>query len=143
MPNKEQLEVQANAAHGFSVWLTSTLPQQADEQREFSDHLLHVLDVYGRELERLIDGDLATQDWYQLITTTTILARMLQDELLEVNPELAEYRPSDEPTTIEEMMSRLLFDAVVLFEASQREMGTLLEKPAIPDALNEFIQRVI
>lgn len=132
MPHLHNLKTQANAVHGFRMWLTSTLPRQTEESREFSDHLLHVLDVHGRELDRQIDNEAATQNWFSLISTTSILALMLHDELLEVNPALKSYRPTDEPQTIHEMIVRLLSDAMTLFEQSQSDMATYLEKPVVP-----------
>ena len=117
---KLDIETQANAAHGFSLWLTSTLPRQNEESREFSDHLLHVLEIYEWELQRQSDGDPGTQGWFSLISTTSILALMLQDELLEVNPALKSYRPTDEPQTIHEMMARLLSDAIESFDKCGR-----------------------
>jgi hypothetical protein len=141
-PNKERLETQSNAVHGFILWLTSTLPRQTDESRDFSDQLLHALKIYEWELDRLIDGDLATQDWYQLVTLTSELVVLLQDELLEVNPDLRAYRPADEPTTIPEMISRLLSDALAQFAQSRVEMATYLEQPGLPRVLNNFMRSV-
>lgn len=144
MINKQQFEMQANAVLGFSVWLTSTLPRQTDGSREFSAHLLHVLRVYEWESNRQIDGDLATQGWFSLVAITQILAQLLLDEHLEAaNASLKDYLPTDEPQTIGEMVARLLFDALVLFEQSQNEMATYLEKPVVPAVLQGFMQRVL
>src|ERR1039457_2994265 len=112
MKSNTELGSQANAVHGFRTWLTSTLPGQTEESREFSDQLLHALQIYGWELERLIDGDPATQDWFALVATTAILAYMLQDDFIEANPSLRAYLPSDEPKTVAEMIARLLADAL-------------------------------
>lgn len=135
-------ETELHVVHGFSMWLTSTLPGQTEESREFSDQLLHALQIYGWELERLIDSELATQDWFTLVATTAILARMLQDEFIEANPGLAAYPPSEEPKTVAEMTACLLSDALAQFEASQKEMAECFEKPMVPTVLNEFMQSV-
>jgi hypothetical protein len=137
-----ELEMQLNAVLGFVLWSKSILSQQTVESSEFTEQLIHTLQIYGWELNRQIDGVPGTQDWFCLVATTSILAIMLQDELLELNPALEAYRPSDEPQTIQEMISRLLSDAVTLFEASQKEMAEYLEKPVIPCVPQEFMQRV-
>ena len=113
------IQTQANAAHGFSLWLTSTLTQQTDESREFSTQLLPVLDVYLAELNRKIDGDPDTPGWRNLITVVSMLATLIRDELFEINPGLEDYRPEDEPQTVPEMISRLLSDALELFTSAQ------------------------
>jgi hypothetical protein len=142
-PNRERLETQSNAVHGFSVWLTSTLPRQTDESRDFSDQLLHALNIYEWELDRLIDGDLATQDWYQLVVLTSELVVLLQDELMEVNPNLKAFRPVVEPTTIPEIITRMLSDARTQFAQSQVEMTMYLEQPELPEVLNNFMKSVL
>ena len=139
-----QLETQMNAVHGFSVWLTSAMPSlvESEYDAEFRDHVLHVLDVFERELRRQIDGDPATQDFFALIANTQILARMLLDEILEVHPAILANQPSDETPTVAEMTAKQLGDAVTLFDASMAEMAKYLQTPALPTAITEFVESV-
>ncbi len=129
------IQTQANAAHGFGLWLTSTLRRQTDDSREFSEQLLHVLDIYGREANRRIDGDPATPEWCNLVPVTSTLTTLLQDELYAVNPALKAYRPEDEPQSVDQMVARLLSDALTLFAQCGRQ-----EALAPIDAL---VQRVV
>jgi hypothetical protein len=112
----DDLEVQLNAVLGFVLWLKSGPSQQTVEISEFMDQLLHVLRIYGWELNRRIDGEAATQDWLNTVAVTAILAKMLIDEFAETHPELAGYQSSDDPTTFDEMTLHLLSAAVDHFE---------------------------
>lgn len=138
--NTIELETQLNAVLGFVLWMKSGQTVVSDE---FADELVHILQIFGWELNRQIDKHPATADWFSLIAVTTPLVVLLQDELLELNPALKGYKQSDEPTTIHQMIARLLFDALTLFEASQNEMAAYLQQPAVPGVLTEFIQRVL
>ena len=114
-----RLTVQANAVRGFSAWLDSS-PGRTQEEREHNEQLLYVFQTYREELERQINGEKATQDWLNILAISSTLAALLKDEVLETNPELSEYRPSDEPMTIDEMILRLLSDAIDHFEKCGR-----------------------
>jgi hypothetical protein len=137
------LETQHLAVVGFRSWLTSSMPEQPGDSGEFNDQLLHALQVYEWELERQIDGNVANQDWFQLLALTSLTLALLKDALLESNPELVNYNPTDEPQTVEQMTMRLLCDAVVTFEAAQHEMSTYLMEPEFPGVLNGFMQTVL
>ena len=114
---QRRLEIQTQAVRGFSTWLRGSPPTDTEEGREFNDQLVYVLDVYGEELQRQIDGTAATPDWLNIVAVTSILAHLLKDELLETSPILAEYNPIiQEPQTSDEMIARLLTDAVYNFE---------------------------
>jgi hypothetical protein len=142
---KKQIETQHLAVVGFRSWLESSQPAQPEDEdsREFNDQLLHVLQIYGWELERQIEGTLANNDWYNLIALTSMTAALLKDALLEAHPELINYSPIDEPTTVEQMTAKLLFDALVTFEAAQHEMSTYLTQPEFPDVVNGLLQTVL
>jgi hypothetical protein len=88
---------------------------------EFGKHLSHVFEIQRWETER---DTPATQEWFQLIANTNILARMLQDENTDpdVNAELA--------------------TAISVFETAMAEFSAYLEEPAPPAAITEFVQRV-
>ena len=64
-----------------------------------------------------------------------ILTTLLQDELYAVNPALKAYRPEDEPQSVDQMVARLLSDALTLFAQCGRQ-----EALAPIDAL---VQRVV
>jgi hypothetical protein len=142
MSNTRRLETQGNAAHGFCVWLASNPGQRTVESRKFNDQLLHVLYIYECELDRTINGEPATQEWYTLVTMTAQLVELLRDDSLELYPELKAYRPSDEPTTVPEMVAHLLSDAGARFEASQNEMSAYLEQPVFPCVLDNLLQLI-
>jgi hypothetical protein len=93
-------------------------------------------------LDRILNGEPATQDWFNLVALDKQLAELLQEELMELNPELKAYRPSDEPTTVPEIISRLLVDAVEQFEVSQNEMSTYLERPLFPKVFNNLLELI-
>jgi len=97
----DDLEVQLNAVLVFVLWLKSNPPEQTVESSEFRDHLIHTLRIYGWELNRRIDGEAATEDWLNIVAVTAMLASLLKDEFLEINPELTEFQPTDEPMTID------------------------------------------
>jgi hypothetical protein len=142
--NSEQLETQANAVHGFRTWLASDPAQQTTDEitREFNDQLLHVLQIYENELDRILNCEPATQDWFNLVALDKQLAELLQEELLELYPELAAYRPSQEPKTVHEMIARLLTESVEQFEVSQHEMSTYLERPLFPKVFNNLLELI-
>ena len=117
---QRRLEIQTQAVRGFSTWLRSSPPTDTEEAREFNDELIHVFEIYAGELQRQIDGSPATPVWLNVIAVTSMLALMLKDEFLEINPELIHYRPQDEPMTIDEMILCLLSDAIDRFETCGR-----------------------
>ena len=129
------LEVKLNAVLGFVVWLKSSPPEATVESSEFREHLIHTLRIYGWELNRRIDGEAATEEWINIVAVTSMLAKILIDEFLEINPELAEYRSTDVPTTLNEMTLHLLAAAVEHFE-----------QYSLPEALapiSDLVQRVV
>jgi hypothetical protein len=136
------LETQHLAVVGFRSWLESSQPQSEDDH-EFKDQLLQVLQVYEYELERKIEGNVANGDWYNLVALTSMTVALLKDGLLESNPELSEYNPGDDPSTVDEMTAKLLSDALVTFEAAQNEMSTYLVEPEFPGVLNNLMQTVL
>jgi hypothetical protein len=115
--------------------LRTSPPTDTEEGREFNDQLLYVFDVYRGELLRQVDGNSCTQDWLNVIAVTAMLASLLKDEFLEINPELTEYQPADEPMTIDEMILRLLSDAIDHFAKCSRS-GALAP-------IRDLVQRVI
>jgi hypothetical protein len=130
----DDLEVQLNAVLGFVLWLKSSPQQQTVESSEFREQLIHTLRIYGWELNRRIDGEAATEDWLNIVAVTSMLARMLLEEFVETHPEVARYRSTDEPTTLDEMTLHLLAAAVEHFE-----------QYSLPEALapiSELVQRV-
>ena len=139
------LETQHLAVVGFRSWLESSRPAQPEDEdnREFKEQLLQVLHIYEYELERKIEGTLANGDWFGLIALTSMTAALLKDALLESHPELINYIPTDEPSTVNEMTMRLLSEALVTFEAAQHEMSTYLMEPEFPGVLNGFMQSVL
>jgi len=116
----DDLEVQLNAVLGFVLWLKSSPSEQTVESSEFRDQLIHTLRIYGWELNRRIDGEAATEEWINIVAVTSMLAKMLIDEFVETSPELAEYQSTHEPMTIDEMILRLLSDALDLFAKCSR-----------------------
>jgi len=135
------LLTQCHAVHGFRMWLAS-LPSNSDAiHREFADELLHVLSIYESELDRLINEERATDEWYCLIIMTTQLLKLLQDSLLnELKSELRDYRTTDEPATVAEMTAKLLSAASEQFARSEREMSSYLERPIFPNVFDRLIQ---
>ncbi len=97
---------------------------------EFIEHLLHVLKVYQRERQR---DTPATQEWFQLIANTSILAKLLRDELLETNPKIQ---------TLPENAAKVLTAACAQFDASLLGMGTYLATPALPAVITDFVESV-
>jgi hypothetical protein len=140
---KKQIETQHLAVVGYRAWLESSQPAQPEDDHEFNQQLLHVLQIYGWELERQLEGTLANQDWYSLIALTSMTVALLKDGLNEAHPELAAYSPADEPQTVEQMTSKLLSDALVMFEAAQVEMSAYLVEPEFPDVVNNLMQTVL
>ena len=138
---KKQIEAQHLAVVGFRAWLESQ--SQSEDDHEFNEQLLHVLQIYEWELERRIEGTLANNDWFSLIALTSMTADLLKDALLEAHPELINYTPTDEPQTVEQMTARLLSDALVTFEAAQVEMSAYLVEPEFPGVLNGIMQTVL
>jgi hypothetical protein len=100
MTKRRRLEIQSAAIRGFSTLLV-TSPRQSEEDREFDEQLLYVLQTYRTELERQIASSPVTDDWRNIVAVASMLALMLKEELIDLNPELATYRPTDEPMTIE------------------------------------------
>jgi hypothetical protein len=139
------LETQHLAVVGFRSWLQSSQPARPEDEddHEFKDQLLQVLQVYEYELERKIEGNVANGDWFQLLALTSMTADLLKDALLEVHPELSEYTSGDDPATVEQMTMRLLCDAVARFAESQAEMSTYLAAPEFPGVLNNLMQTVL
>jgi hypothetical protein len=137
------LQRQLYAATGFSEWLTSTLEQHTGESLEFCTQMLRVLEFYTWELERQLDGTPALQSWYDIVALASMIAILLKDGLLEEYPELAHYRPSDEPADQNEMQMRLLADALTLFEQAQGEMATYLDAPEFPGLMDNLMQNVL
>lgn len=134
----ERLQVELQAVYGFVEWLTSTLPEQPGDSLQYSKQVLRVLEFYSWEIERQIDATPALQSWFELVALTSMLAIILKDDLLGANPGLENYRPSDEPTTVNEMTIRLLSNALRLFETAQGEMAGYLEIPQFPGLLEDF-----
>jgi len=97
-----------------------------DYDNEFLEHLLHVLKLY--QLERKRDTP-ATQEWFQLITNTSILAKLLRDEL-ETNPKIQ---------TVPENAANVLTAACAHFDKSITEMAEYLETPAYPTAITDLL----
>ena len=131
---QRRLEIQTQAVRGFSTWLRASPPNDTAEGREFNDQLLYVFDIYRGELQRQLDGISPTQDWLNIVAVAAMLALLLKDEFLEINPELAEYQPTDEPMTIDEMILRLLSDAIDHFEKCSRSEALA--------PISELVQRV-
>jgi hypothetical protein len=140
----EHLQLQLNAVDGFSDWFAVELLEEAYvETKEYGNQVLRVLDFYAWELERQIDGNPATQSWFDLIALSSMTVVVLKDELLTAHPEVATYRPADEPTTVHEMIAKLLSDALTLFKRSQEEMSGYLQMPEFPGLLNGFMSTVL
>src|ERR1017187_809441 len=135
------LETRHLAVVGFRTWLTSQ--PQSEDDHEFNDQLLHVMQIYEWELERKIEGTLANSDWYNLIALTSMTAALLKHGLNEAHPELINYSLTDEPATIHEMTSKLLSDALVTFKTAQAEMSAYLVKPEFHSVVNGFMQTVL
>lgn len=114
------LETASNAVRGFSNWLRSSPPTDTEEGREFNDQLLYALEIYAGELQRQIDGTAPAPDWLNVIAVTSALVTLLQDELYEVNPGPRVYRPEVEPQSIDQMVARLLSDALQVFAQCER-----------------------
>jgi len=130
----DDLEVQLNAVLGFVLWLKSSPQQQTVESSEFRDQLIHMLRIYGWELNRRIDGEAATEDWLNIVAVAAMLASLLKEEFLEINAELADYQPTDEPMTIDEMILRLLSDAIDHFGKCSRSEALT--------SISDLVQRV-
>jgi hypothetical protein len=135
------LLTQCHAVHGFRMWLAS-LPSNSDAiRREFADELFHVLSIYESELDRVINGEPATSEWYCLIIITSQLLKLLQDSLLnESNPELRAYRTTDELTIVREMTADFLSEAGEQFARSEHEMSSYLERPIFPIVFDKLIR---
>ena len=101
-----------------------------DYDTEFLKHLVHVLKVYQLEIER---DTPAIQEWFQLIANTSILAKLLRDELLETNLEIQ---------TLPENAAKVLTAACAQFDASMADMGTHLATPALPAVITDFVESV-
>ena len=130
----DDLEAQLNAVLGFVLWLKFSPSEQTVESGEFREQLIHTLRMYGWELNRRIDGEAATEEWINIVAVTSMLAEMLLDEFVETHPELAGYRSTDEPTTLDEMTVHLLSAAVDHFETY-----------SLPEALapiSDLVQRI-
>jgi hypothetical protein len=139
----ELLETQLNAVRGFVSWLSDQPQEQDEHDQEFDQHVIQVFSVYEMELERQIEGTPALQVWFDMVAINSMLAIIMKDELTSDHPELAEYRPADEPTTINEMTLRLLSDALELFTAAQTEMAGYLVVPEFHGTLHGFITNVL
>ena len=110
-------EMQLHAVRGLAASLPSIRPDESEESREFTSQLRHVLEIYEWELEQDVCRTAPpTEAWSNIVCATSMLALLLKDEFLEINPELADYLPTDEPITIDEMILRLLSDAIEHFE---------------------------
>ena len=131
---RQRLQVQAHAVRGFSAWLDTSLGR-TQEEREHNEQLLYVFQTYREELERQINGEKATQDWFNILAISSTLASLLKDEFLQINPELADYQLTDEPMTIDEMILRLLSDAIDHFEKCGR--------PQALAPITDLVQRVV
>lgn len=138
----DTLLTRANAVHGFRIWLASNLPSSDIIRQEFDDQLSHVLKVYECELDRQINGEPATPDWFQLVAIDAQLVELLQDELLYLYPQLATYQPSDDPRTIPQMTAKLLADARKCFEQSIAECSEHLERPLFPAVLDNLLRLI-
>jgi hypothetical protein len=132
---QRRLEIQTQAVRGFSTWLRTSPPNDTEEGREFNDQLLYVFDIYRGELQRQMDGISPTQDWLNIVAVASMLASLLKDEFLEINPELAEYQPTDEPMTIDEMILRLLSDSIDHFGKCSRSEALT--------PISDLVQRVV
>ena len=139
---RDEIQTRLSAVHAFSTLLVSTPFAQTDERRMFNEQLLQSLEIYGWEMERQLAGHLANHEWFGLIALASILTLLLQDELLELNPELRTYRTGSEPTTAAETTARLISDALTQFERSQIEMAAYLQKPVVPGVLTVFIDSI-
>jgi len=128
-------EVQLNAVLGFVLFLKSSPSDQSVESSEFTDQLLHVLRIYGWELNRRMDGEAATEDWINIVAVTLMLARMLIDDLVETHPELKAYQSADEPSTLDEMALHLLLAAADHFERYSR--------PEALESITDLVDRVV
>ncbi len=119
MTKQRRLEIQSDAIAGFSAMLISS-PRQSEEDREFDEQFHYILQTYRTELERQIAGSPVTEDWRNMVAVAAMLALMLSEVLIESDPDLSQYRPTDEPMTINEMVLRLLSDAVDNFQKCGR-----------------------
>lgn len=135
-------KTQLHAVRGFRTWLASLPPQSDEIRQEFNDQLLHVLQIFEYELDRILNCEPATQEWFHLVALDAQLAELLQDELLELYPELGAYNTDDEPQTVAEMTARLLANSVKQFEVSQNEMSTYLERPIFPKVFNNLLELI-
>ncbi len=136
------LEMQSAAVTGFTRLLASNIDEQPTETRENTEQLIGLLQVYETELQRQIEGNLGTKDWHTALTVTSLAIPAYIDAFKEQNPELADYEPSGEPTTTNEMTIRLLSDAGVLFKKSLAEMDQYLEQQGSFGLLDGVIERL-
>ena len=113
-------EMQLHALRGFAAWLPSAPSEKSEESSEITNQLLHVFQIYEWDLEQDVDGTPATEEWFNIVCATSMLASLLKEEFLEMNAGLVGYQPADEPATIEEKTMRLLSDAIVHFENCSR-----------------------
>jgi hypothetical protein len=130
------LEQQLYAARGFSSWLSQ---QPSDD---LNSGMLHVFDVYQREIERQISGSGVSEDILGILTLASLEATFRRDELLDMNPALAAYNPDDDPRDVEEMRVRLLSDAAKLFGATV-DGRVYLSLPSVAEEISDFVQRVL
>lgn len=131
------LEAQLNAIVGFAAWLT----QQPED--DFTGSLLSVLISYQRELQRQLDKTPATPDHFALVALGKIEAQFLRDELIEDNPTLTTYDPANDPRNLEEIKIQLLSNAITLFDAACKEMGTGMAQPKTAVEIRSLIDRAL
>lgn len=131
------LEAQLNAVVGFAAWLT----QQPED--DFTGSLLSVLISYQRELQRQLDKTPATPDHFVLVALGKIEAQFLRDELIEDKPTLTIYDPANDPRNLEEIKIQLLCNAITLFDAACKEMGTSMAQPKTAVEIRSLIDRAL